>query len=151
MATITANAVRFTVYGTPAQMGSKKAFYSEKLKRSFVTDDNSAKRKNWANAVSSAAAEAMDGGELIAGPVRLVVRFYFARPQSHYGTGRNAGTLKASSPAHHAQSPDLDKLIRCLSDALTGTVFRDDKQVWRIESERHWTETQERAEVEVLQ
>lgn len=142
-------AVSFTVYGTPAQMGSKKAFYSEKLGRAVITDDNSKQRKQWANAVSAAAADAMDGRELFVGPVRLVVRFYFARPQSHYGTGRNAGILKASAPQHHAQSPDLDKLIRALGDAMTGIVFRDDKQIWLIEARREWTESQERAEVDV--
>jgi Holliday junction resolvase RusA-like endonuclease len=142
--------IHFTVYGTPAQMGSKKAFYSEKLKRAFVTDDNSKARKSWANAVSTAAAETMNGDDLLDGPVRLVVRFYFARPKGHYSTSK-AGGLKASAPELHSQSPDLDKLIRCLNDALTGIVFRDDKQVWSIASERHWTEQQERAEVEVHQ
>jgi len=141
--------IKFTVFGKPAQMGSKKAFVVGK--RAIITDDNSQKRKQWANAVASAAAEAMDGRDLITGPIVLRVDFFFARPQSHYGSGKNANALKASAPSRHVQSPDLDKLIRCLGDALTGIIFIDDRQIFRIECTRFWTDTQERATVEVTE
>ena len=142
------NQIKFVVYGKPAQMGSKKAFV--RGGRAIITDDNSEKRKQWANAVSTAAAEAMRGRDLISSPVILRAVFYFRRPNSHYGSGRNSTTLKASSPELHSQTPDLDKLIRCLGDALTGIVFRDDALIWSMSISRHWTEKQERAEVEVL-
>jgi len=139
--------IEFVVYGKPAQMGSKKAFV--RGGRAIITDDNSEKRKQWANAVSSVAAEVMRGRDLISSPVQLRAMFYFRRPNSHYGSGRNATTLKASAPEMHSQTPDLDKLIRCLGDALTGIVFRDDALIWSMVISRHWTEKQERAEVEV--
>jgi Holliday junction resolvase RusA-like endonuclease len=142
------NRIEFVVYGKPAQMGSKKAFV--RGGRAIITDDNSEKRKQWANAVSSVAAEVMRGRDLISSPVQLRALFYFRRPNSHYGSGRNATTLKASAPELHSQTPDLDKLIRCLGDALTGIVFRDDALIWSMVISRHWTEKQERAEVEVL-
>jgi crossover junction endodeoxyribonuclease RusA len=142
------NRIQFVVYGKPAQMGSKKAFV--RGGRAIITDDNSEKRKQWANAVSTAAAESMRGRDLISSPVILRAAFYFRRPNSHYGSGRNATTLKASAPELHSQTPDLDKLIRCLGDALTGIVFRDDALIWSMAISRHWTERQERAEVEVL-
>jgi crossover junction endodeoxyribonuclease RusA len=142
------NRIQFVVYGKPAQMGSKKAFV--RGGRAIITDDNSEKRKQWANAVSTAAAESMRGRDLICSPVILRAAFYFRRPNSHYGSGRNATTLKASAPELHSQTPDLDKLIRCLGDALTGIVFRDDALIWSMAISRHWTERQERAEVEVL-
>jgi len=141
------NRIEFVVYGKPAQMGSKKAFV--RGGRAIITDDNSEKRKAWANAVSSVAAEVMRGRDLISSPVQLRALFYFRRPNSHYGSGRNATTLKASAPELHSQTPDLDKLIRCLGDALTGIVFRDDALIWSMVISRHWTEKQERAEVEV--
>jgi len=140
--------VKFVVFGKPAQMGSKKAFV--RGNRAIITDDNSEKRKQWANAVSTAAAEAMRGRDLITSPVVVRAVFYFRRPASHYGSGRNSASLKASAPELHAQAPDLDKLIRCLGDALTGIVFRDDALIWSMALSRHWTEKQERAEVEVL-
>ncbi len=139
--------IEFVVYGKPAQMGSKKAFV--RGGRAIITDDNSEKRKQWANAVSSVAAEVMRGRDLISSPVQLRAMFYFRRPNCHYGTGRNATTLKGSAPELHSQTPDLDKLIRCLGDALTGIVFRDDALIWSMVISRHWTEKQERAEVEV--
>jgi crossover junction endodeoxyribonuclease RusA len=139
--------IEFVVYGKPAQMGSKKAFV--RGGRAIITDDNSEKRKQWANAVSSVAAEVMRGRDLISSPVQLRALFYFRRPNSHYGSGRNATTLKSSAPELHSQTPDLDKLIRCLGDALTGIVFRDDALIWSMGISRHWTEKQERAEVEV--
>lgn len=139
--------IEFVVYGKPAQMGSKKAFV--RGGRAIITDDNSEKRKQWANAVSSVAAEVMRGRDLISSPVQLRALFYFRRPNSHYGSGRNATTLKSSAPELHSQTPDLDKLIRCLGDAMTGIVFRDDALIWSMVISRHWTEKQERAEVEV--
>lgn len=141
--------INFTVFGKPAQMGSKKAFV--RGNRAIITDDNSAKRKQWSNAVSSSAAEAMSESELMTGPIILRVDFFFARPQSHYGSGKNASVLKPSAPGRHAQSPDLDKLIRCIGDALTGIAFRDDRQIFRVESTRFWTADQERAIVEVVE
>jgi crossover junction endodeoxyribonuclease RusA len=142
--------ITFTVYGRPQQMGSKRAFLPKGHTRPIITDDNSKNRKQWANAVATSAGESMNGTPLILEPVVLRVRFYFARPKSHYGSGKNATRLKPSAPDRHSQSPDLDKLIRNVGDAITGVVIRDDKQIWRIESERHWTEVQERAEVEVF-
>lgn len=139
------NEVSFTVYGKPAQMGSKKAFV--RGGRAIITDDNSQKRKQWANAVASVAAEAMARGDLITGPVWLRAVFCFARPKSHFGSGKNSDVLKESAPQKHAQTPDLDKLLRCLCDALTGVVFRDDSQVCHVVCSRVWTTGQERCEV----
>lgn len=139
------NELSFTVFGKPAQMGSKKAFV--RGGRAIITDDNSEKRKQWANAVSSVAAETMARRDLIAGPVWLNAVFYFARPKSHFGSGKNSAFLKESAPEKHAQTPDLDKLLRCLCDALTGVVFRDDSQVFRVSCSRVWTTGPERCEV----
>lgn len=138
--------IEFTVFGRPAQMGSKKAFYVPKLKRAVITDDNSAKRKQWAGAFADKAALAMDGAPLVDAPLKVAISFHFARPKSHYG----AKGLKPSAPVEHAQSPDLDKLVRCALDAMTGTIYRDDKQVMNLSASRHWTDSQERAEVLVI-
>lgn len=137
--------LHFTVFGKPAQMGSKKAFV--RGGRAIITDDNSDKRKQWANAVSSQAAEAMGGMQLVHGAVDLDVAFWFARPKSHFGTGKNSSRLKESAPDRHIQTPDLDKLLRCLCDALTGVVYRDDSQVFRVTCQRCWTCGQEKCDV----
>jgi Holliday junction resolvase RusA-like endonuclease len=149
--------VKFTVIGRPQQRGSKKVGlipnrkggWVEKNGRPIVTarDDNE-RSKAWMDSCKLAAYQVFKG-ELIDAPVELLVRFYFKRPSAHFGTGKNTGVLKASAPMYHAQSPDLDKLVRCLGDALTGVVYRDDKQICRTLSQREWTTTTERAEVTI--
>jgi Holliday junction resolvase RusA-like endonuclease len=72
----------------------------------------------------------------------VIVRceFHFARPTSHFGTGRNAGRLKDSAPTRHAQQPDLDKLFRLILDSLTTVgVWVDDRLAGRLVGEKHWT------------
>jgi len=60
------------------------------------------------------------------------VTFTLRRPPSHYGTGRNADKLKASSPAYPTghDTGDIDKLARLILDALqdAGTI-PDDAQI----------------------
>lgn len=141
--------VTFTVLGRAAQMGSKRI---GRIKgRPVILDDNDEQKRNWANAVKCSAFSAMQGRTIIHEPVRLEVVFRFLRPQSHYGSGKNAGRLKASAPQHHTQSPDLDKLVRCLVDALTGVVWKDDRQVVQLVASREWTEGTECAQVVVSQ
>ena len=80
------------------------------------------------------------GWEPFAGPVAVTYRFCFSRPKSHFGTGRNADELKASAPHWHAQRPDLVNLMKCLEDALTGIVWKDDSQVAEIDAAKFWAQ-----------
>jgi crossover junction endodeoxyribonuclease RusA len=121
----------FTVNGTPAAQGSKRAFV---IGGKAVMVDADKKLKPWRQAVTDAAAAARGDDPLFMGPVRVRVRFVFPRPKSHYGTGRNAEVLKNSAPAYVATRPDVDKLLRAVFDALTGVVFKDDSQVAVAES-----------------
>lgn len=148
----------FTVMGRPQQRGSKVAMVLkdrdgkpiEKNGRilTFNKDMNEQNSKAWMACVQSAARDAFGlNRPLITVPLCVDVKFYFARPQSHFGTGANKYKLKPSAPRVHAQSPDVDKLVRCLLDALTGQIYGDDKQIARVVAQRYWTESQERAEV----
>lgn len=152
----------FVISGRPQQRGSKNAMarYGRDGKPimkggrvlTYAKDSNEAKSSVWMDQVRATATAAWGYGRpLIDRPILLGIRFYFNRPQSHYGTGRNARTLKPSAPKLHAQSPDLAKLIRCLEDALTGVVWLDDKLVCRYAGDtgRYWTDSQERAEVSI--
>jgi Holliday junction resolvase RusA-like endonuclease len=63
------------------------------------------------------------------GPVFVDVVFYLRRPAAHYGTGRNAGVLKASAPLYPVtrRQGDGDKLVRAVFDGLTtGGAIADD-------------------------
>jgi Holliday junction resolvase RusA-like endonuclease len=146
--------IKFTVIGRPQQRGSKKVglvpnrnggFIEKNGRPIVVARDANDNSKAWMDSVKLAAYQAYNG-ELIKTPVHLLLKFYFKRPQGHYGT---KGDLKKSAPIYHAQSPDLDKLVRCLGDALTGVLYLDDRQVCGTVSEREWTTTTERAEVTI--
>lgn len=130
----------FTVLGKPQPAGSKRAFA---IKRDgvptgrFAVADANPKAKSWQQEVRAVAARAMDDQragvwsqfDLLAGPLDVTMTFYVARPKGHYGTGRNAGLVKASAPQFPTTRPDALKLARGTEDALTGTVWRDDAQV----------------------
>jgi crossover junction endodeoxyribonuclease RusA len=58
------------------------------------------------------------------------VTFSLARPAGHYGTGRNAGIVRAGAPEFPATRPDLDKLARSTLDGLKSAgLYGDDGQV----------------------
>lgn len=119
--------VEIIVPGTAVPQGSKRVVPTAVGPR--AVESNAVRLVPWRAAVAAAAAYAMDGAEALSGPVRVDVVFTFARPLNHYGTGRNADALKASSPLWRAQAPDVDKLLRGVFDSLSGIVFRDDAQV----------------------
>lgn len=121
--------MRITVYGKPITQGSKIRT------RWSMRDSNGDTLLPWRDNVRAAAVALMQsewGGRFGTAPVHVVVTFTFARPSAHYGTGRNAGTLKLSAPpcpSSHAIG-DLDKLVRACFDALTDAgIWKDDSQV----------------------
>ncbi len=139
------------VNGTPAPKGSARAIRQGAFAR-LVPSSSDANRKAqaaWVRAVRSSAAPNLVP---LVGPVECALTFRLARPDAHYGTGRNANTLKASAPACPIVKPDIDKLVRCTLDALTGMAFEDDSRiVWLTVRKCYATRGQEGAEVRVWQ
>ncbi|AJR18463.1 RusA family crossover junction endodeoxyribonuclease [Pimelobacter simplex] len=123
MTTLTIHAV-----GTPAPAGSKRAFVVNGRARMV---ESSSKVRPWWQAVAGATQEALpDGWTPIAGPVRVSIEFFLARPRYHYGTGKNASRLKPTAPSYADKKPDTDKLERTVLDALKAAgVYLDDCQV----------------------
>ena len=123
--------IEFWVPGIPASAGSKTGFtYKDKKtgKTRVAMAPASKKQKPWMADVKYIASEKYYG-ELIQGPVDLRIIFYFPRPKSHFGTGRNSGKLKSWAPIYVKKKPDLTKLTRAVEDALTGVIWKDDSQV----------------------
>jgi Holliday junction resolvase RusA-like endonuclease len=74
-----------------------------------------------------------------AGPVALHVLVVRSRPKSHYGTGRNAGVLKASAPGLWVTTkPDLDNYVKTAQDGLNGVAYQDDGQVGGVVARKIW-------------
>lgn len=153
----TLRTIRFTINGRPQQRGSKTPWIPRHKDGSMLmkngkpviaTMDSNKKSKSWMGQVRDAAAASFEG-ELLRGPIRMTCWFYFQRPASHFGSGRNSGKLKTSAPEYFTQAPDLDKLIRLIGDSLTGVVLADDKQICALGNEtgKFWTVSGECAEV----
>ncbi len=118
--------VVFTVLGAAQTKGSAKAFVPKtwaaaavaqgKAPRAIVTNDNP-KAKDWEQRIATEA-QAVAGETLFEGPVVLSVAFYLPRPKS-----------LPRRVVHHTTRPDCDKATRCVLDALTHVLYRDDGQV----------------------
>jgi len=119
----------FVVHGNPKPQGSKNAFTPKGAKFPVVVESAGEALKHWRYAVAQKAAEVMGDKLPHNGAVSVELTFRMSRPKSHYGTGRNAGTLKESSPEHHVVKPDIDKLTRAVFDSLSKRVYGDDSQV----------------------
>jgi Holliday junction resolvase RusA-like endonuclease len=137
--------IRFTVLGRPQQKGSKRVL-GRPGQRPRIVDANT-KARPWADRVSAAARDVYHA-ELIRDGVEVELGFFFARPKSHFGSGRNAGTVLASAPRHMTVMPDVDKLARCAIDALTGVVLKDDALITRLVAVKGFGEP-ERLEVRI--
>ena len=124
----------FFVPGEPKTKGSWLPIHR---RRKIVLIPDNDKSKSWQNVVATYA-RLKWRGEPAEGAVILNTKFYLPRPQSHYGTGKNADTKKASKPELPVlhSTGDLDKLQRCVWDALTGIIYVDDSQVCGGNSEK---------------
>ena len=124
-----------TIPGTPRPQGKLKTFAVGKHVVARYPDHVLDQR----GAVVAALMAVWGPASPLTEPVRVRATFGFARPKSHYGTGRNAGELKVSAPLLHAQMPDTDKLCRLVLDALTlARVVMDDAQVCLLIGEKRW-------------
>jgi crossover junction endodeoxyribonuclease RusA len=113
------NSVTFAVLGTPVPQGSMKAYNS----RSVVAS-NAELLASWRSDVAAAAHRHKPEDWDIRAAVSLRCEFVFPRPLSHFGTGKNAGKLKDSAPVHYTKTPDLDKTVRGVADAIGDAVAR---------------------------
>ena len=96
---------------------------------------NHLKLKPWRYTVVSAILQAKPSNWDPSLPVSVTATVRFPRPQSHYGTGRNADTLKPSAPVWHTVKPDIDKVARALGDGIEESgLVRGDQQItsWNI-------------------
>lgn len=137
--------VAFTVYGTPAPAGSKRAIRAGAHLRVIDANPNAAP---WKQEVTGAALKAMTGHAMFTGPVAVTMTFFRRRPRGHYGTGQNAERLKPSAPMFPTGAPDALKLARGVEDAMSGVIFRDDAQIVIETLHKRYGEL-ERAEVTV--
>lgn len=129
--------IQFSVAGKPAPQGSKRYVGRGKM------IESSKKLEPWRELVSYTATQAMRDNNwsfIFSAPIRLTCDFYFARPKSHYRTGKKSNELKADAPQFVTTTPDVDKLLRAIMDSLTDVVWSDDAQVVTTLCEKRYAE-----------
>ena len=144
------SAAQFVAYGRPVTQGSKTAV--RRGGRVLLVEDAKGWRP-WRDTLVAAARAAYGGSAPIAGPVAVSCTFVFGRPMSHYGTGRNAGRVKAGAPLFPATrgAGDVDKLVRAVLDPLTiAGVIEDDSRVVDVHGVKVWAGPREREGVRVI-
>lgn len=127
--------IRFFAHGIPKGQPRPKAF--SRGGRAGVYDPGTA--EGWKGQVALAAKDKRPQ-EPWDGPIEMILEFRFPRPKWHYGTGKNSGAVKWSSPMYVTGKPDSDNLAKAVLDAMTQLGFwRDDAQVARISIVKYYT------------
>lgn len=81
------------------------------------------------------------GCQPMSGPISVELEFVLPRPKAHYGTGRNAGVLKASMlNALPVNRPDVDNFAKMVLDVCNGILWRDDAAVVRLSALKRYGE-----------
>jgi Holliday junction resolvase RusA-like endonuclease len=127
--------LRIVAHGIPAPQGSKRGFVNKHTGR-VVMREQSTRLEPWRDTVRHEALAVVGGYGAVDRippldePVVVDAVFTFARPRSHYRTGRNAHLLRDGAPARPDGPPDLSKLARAIEDSLSDAgVWRDDARV----------------------
>lgn len=139
------------VPGTPVPQGSKRAWYNAKTKHVHMAEAAGSRHSTWRAEVRGAALDALDvfvaNWVPLTDGVSVALTFFQHHPGSHYGSGRNAQTLKPNAPVFPIKAPDVDKLVRAVLDSLTDArVWVDDAQVVALTARKRycnrWTESE---------
>ena len=118
--------IDFFIAGIPKAQPRVKAFVRGGHAGVYTPDSADA----WKQAVrQQAAANAPES--LVAHPVRVELDFFLPRPKAHY---KRDGSLKVDRAIWHTSKPDLDNLIKAVTDAITDTkqIWLDDSQICEI-------------------
>jgi Holliday junction resolvase RusA-like endonuclease len=125
------------VSGNPAPKGSVHA-YAAKNKAGHYTGNvglrqDATSYPAWNEAVRSEGQRKMAGAAPLTGALAAAVTIRFARPKSHYRTGKFSQQLRPDAPVWPIEgraSKDIDKLLRAIFDGLKqGGVIGDDSQI----------------------
>ena len=134
--------IDFHVPGVPKGKGSWKPIVNKVTRKVSMLPPKG--MEQWASDVKRYAEAAAFGTSPAEGGVQVRMVFVLPRPKGHYGTGKNARRLKPSAPpAPIGKRDDIDKLARCVLDALTGVVYHDDGQVAALGVRKRYVEVAE--------
>lgn len=125
--------LRFFVAGEPKGQPRPRAFAMRIGDKATARMYDSGTADDWKVAVVVEAKQHRPATPFT-GPVALQMAFWFRRPKSHYGSGKNAAVLRFDAPKYQVTKPDADNLAKAVMDALTtmGGLWNDDTQVAQL-------------------
>ena len=129
----------FTVHGSPiAQPRPKAQGVMSRAGRVYAHVYEPGKAdspaRQWKSDIKYMAIRAREGPALWQGAVELAVTFFLPRPAKYCRKKDPVGALPCLT------KPDLDNLIKGVKDALSGIIYKDDKQIWRERVEKFYHE-----------
>ena len=74
-------------------------------------------------------------------PVEITCNFYFTRPKSHYVPDVNLRTqtrVRPDAPFYTTKVPDIDNCDKLVLDAFRGVLYKDDRCVASLRSQKLW-------------
>ena len=96
------------------------------------------KTANYETLIAMAAQQAMQGRELIAGPVLLEMKIAVSVAQS-WSKKKTAEAL--AGDVMPTKKPDADNVLKAICDGINGIVFKDDVQVVNVSLSKRFSET----------
>ena len=118
------------VIKSPPQAQGRPRF-SVRGKHAFVFDPHKDK-KNWYRLQVS-----QQFSELLSNPIELKIIYFMPIPKS---TSKKKKALMLSNEIKHTKKPDVDNLLKLTFDCMTDIVFEDDRQIWRLEAEKRYSD-----------
>tara|TARA_Y100000310_G_scaffold241983_1_gene246136 strand:- start:445 stop:885 length:441 start_codon:yes stop_codon:yes gene_type:complete len=117
---MTSKGIEFFVAGKPETQSGMKTVVTGGGKFRMISSGSKG-LPFWRQRIATEAQAAMDGAPLFGGPLAVAAHFMVPRPKS-----------RPKKYQHADKQPDIDKLLRALLDALTGTIYEDDRQIVQV-------------------
>ena len=96
------------------------------------------KTANYETLIALAAQQAMNGRDLIAGPVMVEMKIFVSVAQSW---SKKKTTEALQGLVMPTKKPDADNVLKAICDGINGIVFKDDVQVVNVSLSKRFGET----------
>lgn len=120
--------ILFIVPGTPVPKGRPRF---TRQGRTYTP----AKTKSYEEQIAILGKAAMNGLEPLKTPVAVLVTVFFPIPASYSAKRREACLAGLEK---HTKRPDLDNVVKAITDGMNGVVYDDDCQIVRIVAKKDY-------------
>jgi Holliday junction resolvase RusA-like endonuclease len=127
-------AIAFTVPGMPIGKGRPRISTRGGFARAYTP----AKTVAFESLVAVKAEQAMEGRDLIEGPVAMTLNISLPVAQSWSGKKKAAALAGTLRPCGR---PDIDNFTKAIADGCNGVVYRDDSQIVLLNAAKRYAET----------